>query len=130
MSDEPKNNSRTVRNSPAAGKRRHAPTVDSVTTINTDGSRNFLYPADVSGRFTSARRLSAYGLIAIYLLLPWIPVNGSPAVFLDVAERRFHFFGYTLAAQDTWLLFFGVSGLGFALFFLTALFGRLWCGWA
>jgi len=47
-----------------------------------------------------------------------------------VAERRFHFFGFTLAAQDVWLLFFGVSGLGFALFFLTALFGRLWCGWA
>jgi polyferredoxin len=69
-------------------------------------------------------------LIAFYLVLPWIPVNGSPAVFLDIAEGRFHFFGYTLAAQDAWLLFFGVTGLGFALFFLTALFGRLWCGWA
>ena len=89
-----------------------------------------MYPADVHGRFSTARRLSAYVLVAIYLLLPWIPVKGYPAVFLDLAERRFHFFGLTLAAQDAWLLFFGVSGLGFALFFLTALFGRLWCGWA
>ncbi|MES1195240.1 MAG: 4Fe-4S dicluster domain-containing protein, partial [Opitutus sp.] len=102
----------------------------SVTTINADGSRYFLYPADARGAFTHWRRISAYLLIAVYLLLPWIPVNGAPAVFLDLAERRFHFFGYTLAAQDAWLLFFGVSGLGFALFFLTALFGRLWCGWA
>ncbi len=109
---------------------RHVPAVDSVTTINADGSRYFLYPADVGGPFTRWRRVSAYLLIAVYLLLPWIPVNGAPAVFLDLAERRFHFFGYTLAAQDAWLLFFGVSGLGFALFFLTALFGRLWCGWA
>ncbi|SDR75538.1 cytochrome c oxidase accessory protein CcoG [Opitutus sp. GAS368] len=109
---------------------RHAPAVDSVTTINTDGSRYFLYPADVRGRFTHWRRLGAWLLIAVYLLLPWIPVNGAPAVFLDVAERRFHFFGWTLAAQDAWLLFFGVTGLGFGLFFLTALFGRLWCGWA
>jgi cytochrome c oxidase accessory protein FixG len=108
----------------------HRPVRDSVTTINTDGSRYFLYPADARGWFLSARRLSAYVLIAVYLLLPWVPVNGHPAVFLDVAERRFHFLGYTLAAQDSWLLFFGVSGLGFALFFLTALFGRLWCGWA
>ena len=115
---------------PRPSPARHAPAVDSVTTINTDGSRYFLYPADARGRFMHWRRISAYLLIAFYLLLPWIPVNGAPAVFLDIAERRFHFFGYTLAAQDAWLLFFGVTGLGFALFFLTALFGRLWCGWA
>jgi cytochrome c oxidase accessory protein FixG len=106
------------------------PVVDSVTTIASDGSRRDLHPADVHGRFTAARRWSGWALIAFYLVLPWIPVNGHPAVFLDIAERRFHFFGYTLAAQDAWLLFFGVTGLGFALFFLTALFGRLWCGWA
>ncbi len=110
--------------------RRHTPTRDSVTTIAADGSRPFLYPADVRGRLTARRSLSAWILIAVYLLLPWVPVGGHPAVFLDVAGRRFHFFGFTLAAQDTWLLFFGVSGLGFALFFVTALFGRVWCGWA
>jgi polyferredoxin len=31
-------------------------------------------------------------------------------VFLDVARRRFHLFGLTLAAQDLWLLFFLISG--------------------
>ena len=116
--------------SPPPRRLSHRPVLDSVTTINADGSRYGLFPADVHGRFSTARRLSAYVLIAVYLLLPWIPVNGYPAVFLDVAERRFHFFGFILAAQDVWLLFFGVSGLGFALFFITALFGRLWCGWA
>lgn len=116
--------------SPAPRRPVHRPVVDSVMTINADGSHRELHPADVHGRFTTARRFSGYALIAIYLLLPWIPVRGYPAVFLDVAQRRFHFFGFTLAAQDMWLLFFGVSGLGFALFFLTALFGRVWCGWA
>jgi polyferredoxin len=108
----------------------YRPSVDSVTTIAADGSRRDLHPADVHGRFTGARRWSGWALIAFYVILPWIPVDGYPAAFLDLAERRFHFFGYTLAAQDTWLLFFGVTGLGFGLFFLTALFGRLWCGWA
>ena len=106
------------------------PSLDSVSTIRDDGSRRYLFPADVSGRFTRARTWAALVLIAIYLLLPWIKVGGYPAVFLDVAERRFHFFGWTLAAQDLWLMFFLITGLGFSLFFITALLGRVWCGWA
>lgn len=106
------------------------PSLESVTTIRPDGSRPFLYPADSRGRFTTARRLSAWVLIVVYLSLPWIPIGGYPAVFLDVATRRFHLFGLTLAAQDVWLLFFLITGAGFSLFLLTALLGRVWCGWA
>ncbi len=106
------------------------PNRDSVTTIRSDGSRPFLHPADVRGRFALARRWSAFALIAFYLSLPWIKIGGYPAVFLDVAERRFHLFGLTLAVQDLWLMFFVITGLGFSLFFVTALLGRIWCGWA
>lgn len=106
------------------------PNRDSVTTIRVDGSRPYLHPADARGRFATARRTAALALIAFYLSLPWITVNGFPAVFLDIAERRFHLFGITLAFQDLWLLFFVITGLGFTLFFLTALLGRVWCGWA
>ncbi len=106
------------------------PNIDSVTTIREDGSRFFLHPADVKGFFTRHRRWSGLVLIGIYLSLPWIKIGGYPAVFLDIAGRRFHLFGQVLAFQDAWLLFFGITGLGFTLFFLTSLFGRLWCGWA
>lgn len=106
------------------------PNRDAVTTIRTDGSRPFLFPADVRGRFASFRSISAFGLIIFYFALPWIKINGHPAVFLDVANRRFHLFGFTLAAQDLWLMFFVITGLGFTLFFVTALLGRVWCGWA
>jgi cytochrome c oxidase accessory protein FixG len=112
------------------GPKRLAPSRDSVTTIRSDGSRPFLFPADPHGRFNLARRLSALGLVVFYLSLPWITVNGYPAVFLDVSALRFHLFGLTFAAQDIWLLFFVITGLGFSLFFITALFGRVWCGWA
>jgi cytochrome c oxidase accessory protein FixG len=101
------------------------------STINQqDGSRNFIHPSDVSGRFTRWRRIFALLLIGIYILLPWIPVGGYPAVFLDVLNQRFHLFGLTFAAQDMWMAFFFITGLGFSLFFVTALFGRIWCGWA
>ena len=115
---------------PSAQPTPPVPNRDTVTTIRADGSRLFLHPADTHGRFTTARRLSALALIGLYLALPWINVGGYPAVFLDVAERRFHFFGWILAAQDMWLLFFLLTGMGFTLFFITALLGRVWCGWA
>ena len=110
--------------------RNKKPSLDSVTSINEDGSRFIIHPADVTGKFTRWRRISALFLIGIYVLLPWIPINGYPAIFLDVLNRRFHLFGVTLAAQDMWLLFFFVSGLAFLLFYVTAFLGRVWCGWA
>ncbi len=106
------------------------PNRDVVTTINRDGSRHFLHPADVHGRFTRARKVVAAVILAAYVLLPWIKINGHPAVFLDVAERRFYLVGLTFAPQDLWLMFFLITGLGFTLFFVTALLGRIWCGWA
>jgi cytochrome c oxidase accessory protein FixG len=106
------------------------PDLVSVTTINKDGSRYFLQPSNVSGRFTRWRRTAGIILLAVYAVLPWIKINGFPAVFLDVATRRFHFFGLTLAAQDLWILFFLIVGMGFTLFVVTAILGRLWCGYA
>ena len=91
------------------------PNLVSVTTINQDGSRYFLHPTDVRGKWTTLRRLVALVLIIIYVVLPWIPVGGHPAVFLDVEYRTFHLFGFSLPPQDLWVLFFGITGLGFAL---------------
>jgi cytochrome c oxidase accessory protein FixG len=107
-----------------------APTLDAVTTIAEDGSRRFIHPANVNGSFTRWRSLVGVGLLAVYVALPWIPINGSPAVFMDVLQRQFHFFGLTFLVQDMWLGFFLLTGLGFGLFYLTALIGRVWCGWA
>ena len=107
----------------------NTPTLESLSSIHADGSKKSLHPADVRGSFTRWRRLAALLMLIVYVALPWIPVNGYPAVFLDVVERRFHFFGITFATQDLWIGFFVVTGLAFSLFYVTALFGRLWCGW-
>ncbi len=57
-------------------------------------------------------------------------IGGRPALFLDVEYRRFFLFGATFNAQDTWLLFFLLTGVGFSLVLVTTLLGRVWCGWA
>ena len=99
-------------------------------SLGTDGQRKRPYPADVKGRFVRARRLVYALLIAFWVALPWIPVNGHPAVFLDIEKRQFFLVGMTFNAQDVWLLFFALSGVGFGLVYATALLGRVWCGWA
>ncbi|WP_035606147.1 cytochrome c oxidase accessory protein CcoG [Haloferula sp. BvORR071] len=109
---------------------RKQPNLDSVTTINSDGSRYYIHTADVKGKWTRGRRVTAVLLIAVYVLLPWLQINGSPALFFDLENNHFHVFGLTLVPQDLWVMFFGITGLGFTLFFVTALLGRLWCGWA
>jgi len=106
------------------------PQRDRVTTIAPDGSRRFLQPADVKGQWVRARRAFGWLLISVFAALPWIEVNGNPAVFLDVEHRHFHLFGATLGLDDLWLLFFVISGLGFTVYAVTAMFGRIWCGWA
>lgn len=110
--------------------RKSLPILEGSTALRSDGKRTFVVPADVSGRFTTRKRVIFAILLAIYVVLPWIKINGRPAVFLDVTHRAFHLFGATFNAQDFWLSFFLLSGVGFLLIVVTALWGRVWCGYA
>jgi cytochrome c oxidase accessory protein FixG len=100
------------------------------SSLLADGRRNYVHPADVHGRFDRARMLGFALLLAFWAALPWIELGGHPAVFLDIEARKFFLFGHTFNAQDVWLVFFLLSGVGFALIVATALFGRVWCGYA
>jgi cytochrome c oxidase accessory protein FixG len=111
--------------------KRQLPVIDEpASSLRTDGRRNYVHPADVTGRFMTRRRVVFAILIAVYVALPFIQVGGRPAVFLDVEHRRFFLFGLSMNAQDFWLAFFVLSGVGFALFVVTTLYGRIWCGYA
>ncbi|TWT40769.1 cytochrome c oxidase accessory protein CcoG [Botrimarina hoheduenensis] len=100
-----------------------------LSTLDQDGRRRWLSPRLSTGRFWSRRRLVAYGLIALYTLLPFIRIGGRPAIQLDLFNGRFALFGLELRPTDLELL--AVFGLlvGLSIFFLTAIFGRVWCGW-
>lgn len=101
-----------------------------LATLNADGSRRWLKPRISPGRFLTARRAVAYGLIALFALLPYLTINGKPAILLDVLHRRFTFFGRTFLATDTALLAVLMLIIFLTVFLVTALFGRIWCGWA
>ena len=106
------------------------PDVDTLFSVNADGSRNPIHPADVRGRFQRRKNALWCVLIALYIALPWIEIGGHPALLIDFQSRHFHLLGSTFNAQDFWLAFFFVTGLGFLLFVVASLFGRMWCGYA
>lgn len=108
----------------------HLDVVEHASPLRADGRRNHVHPADVSGRFVRARYAVFALLIVIWVSLPWIRVGGHPAMHLDVAARHFYLFGAMFNAQDFWLVFFLLSGIGLALITVTTLLGRVWCGWA
>ena len=101
-----------------------------LSTLNADGSRRWLRPRLSRGRFLRWRRVVAYALIAIFTLIPHLRMNGKPLVLLDIIRREFTFFGKTFLPTDTLLLALLLLIVFFSIFLVTALAGRVWCGWA
>jgi cytochrome c oxidase accessory protein FixG len=101
-----------------------------LSTLNADGSRRWLRPWVSPGRFLRRRRIAAWGLIALFTLLPHIEIGGRPAVLLDIAQREFTLAGRTFYPTDTLALALLVVSIFIAVFLMTALLGRIWCGWA
>lgn len=103
---------------------------DSISTINKEGKRQWIYPKKPKGKLYNARTLVTIVLLVIMFVQPFIKINGHPFMLLNVLERKFIIFGIAFWPQDFFL--FVLAMLTFAVFIIlfTALFGRLWCGWA
>lgn len=99
-------------------------------TLNDDGERNWIRPRLSKGRFLNRRRALGYSLMALFLLLPHLSVAGKPAMLLDLPARRFTLLGLTFAPTETPILMLFLLMVFVSVFLLTALFGRVWCGWA
>ncbi len=98
--------------------------------IDEFGARARIIPAEVRGPLRRWRTIVHALLLTILVVLPWLKINGMQAVLLDIPSRRFEIFGILFLAHDAPLLFFLLMGLILSLVIATALFGRIWCGWA
>ncbi len=98
-------------------------------------SREPIYPKLVHGKFRRIKWAVMVVALGIYYGLPWLRWNRGPAlpdqaVLLDFANQRLYFFSLEIWAQE----FYFITGLlilsALALFLVTALAGRVWCGYA
>jgi cytochrome c oxidase accessory protein FixG len=101
-----------------------------LSTLEKDGSRRWLYPKLSVGKLWYRRRLVAYFLIAVFTLVPFVKIGGKPLLLLDLPARKFTIVGYTFLPTDTVMLALLLVSVLLSIFLVTALFGRVWCGWA
>jgi len=88
-----------------------------------------VYPREVHGLFATLRLSGVFGLLGIYYLTPWFTWDDRQAVLFDLPARQFHIFGLTFFPQDFFYLALLMIIAALTLFFITALAGRLWCGY-
>jgi cytochrome c oxidase accessory protein FixG len=91
--------------------------------------REKIYQRHLSGFFQNIRIFSIWVTLGVYFLGPWLTWDGRQGVLFDLPERKFYIFWFTFWPQDflylAWLLIIAAFGL----FFVTALAGRIWCGY-
>jgi cytochrome c oxidase accessory protein FixG len=98
-------------------------------TLNNDGTRRWVRPRLSKGRFQRRRLVTAWTLMVLFAALPFVRVNGKPALLLDVQHGRFFLFGRTFLPTDGVLLMLLMLTILIVVIFGTALAGRVWCGW-
>ncbi len=91
--------------------------------------REKIFTRHIFGRFQKLRLFTGWPFLLGYFCGPWLTWDGRQAILFDLPARQFHLFGLTLWPQDLWLLGWLLMIAAFALFTVTTLVGRLWCGY-
>ncbi|MBX2808635.1 MAG: cytochrome c oxidase accessory protein CcoG [Cellvibrionaceae bacterium] len=106
---------------PAAGDK-------TIRYVNLYASEDKIYTRKITGFYQSIRRYTGLPLLLGFLLLPWFVIDGRPAVYFDLPARQFYVFWVTFGPQEGLLLAWLLIIAAFGLFAVTALLGRVWCG--
>lgn len=103
---------------------------DTIGTIDSQSAkRNVIHPKKPKGKFYNYRTWLSWVLLAIFVILPFIKVNGNQFLLFNVVERQFNIFGFPFFPQDfhIFAIAIGISVVSIILF--TVIFGRIFCGW-
>ncbi len=94
-----------------------------------------IYPRRVWGRYRKLKWVAMMVLLGIYYLTPWIRWNRGEyapgqAILIDLTHTRAYFFGLEIWPQEVYYITGILILAAIGLFFITSLFGRVWCGYA
>lgn len=103
---------------------------DTITTVEEDGSRKWIFAKKPKGFYYSLRSFLSWFYLLVFFGLPWLKYEGESLFMLNVIKRKFIIFGLHFGVQD--LIVFGIAMLTMVVFIVlfTVVFGRLFCGWA
>ena len=101
--------------------------------VNIDGlyeKRRKVYARSVRGLFNNWRWILVFLTQALYYGLCWLDWGGRQAVLFHLVERKFYIFGMVFWPQDAIYLAVLLVISAYVLFLVTAVGGRLFCGYA
>ena len=92
-----------------------------------------VYPQRVGGRFRQVKWIVLIVLLGIYYLAPWLRWDRGPgapnqAILVDMPGRRAYFLWIEIWPQEVYYLAGLLILAAITLFFVTAVAGRVWCG--
>jgi cytochrome c oxidase accessory protein FixG len=105
-------------------------TTPEVAVVKMYAAREEIYAREVKGRYASLRWICVWLTQIVFYGLPWITWNGRQAVLFDLLARKFYIFGIVLWPQDFIYLAALLIISAYLLFLVTAIAGRVWCGFA
>ncbi len=102
---------------------------DSISTVNEDGSRKWVYAKKPKGKWFNRRQIVSYSLLFLLFAAPHIYIGGHQSILLNIIERKFVILGKVFWPQDFFLFALAIIvGVVFIITF-TIIYGRLFCGW-
>lgn len=108
---------------------RHSQQGDVSKTVELYESRKKIYVKQITGLFQRIRKVSLWLLMIAYFSICWISIDGQQLLHFDLPARKFHIYGMTFWPQEFVLLSILLIICAYGLFFVTTLFGRVWCGY-
>lgn len=101
-----------------------------IAIITDDSKRKNIYPRKPKGRFYNARTVFSLFLLAFLFGMPLLKLNGHPFMLINIIERKFILFGAAFGTHDFFILALGFIAFVVSIILFTAVFGRVFCGWA
>ena len=125
MSVKPEESQSVVSTSEDAASKDQA---QEIRYINLYEAEEKIYIRRITGFYQRLRRYISAPLMLGFLLMPWLVIDGRPAMLFDLPSRQFNILWVTFSPQDgvylAWLLIISA----FLLFTVTVMVGRVWCG--
>lgn len=107
---------------------------DNIDNVELFVRQKKVYPRRVWGKYRKLKWVAMVVLLGIYYLSPWLRWNRGEhapdqAILIDMVHSRAYFFGIEIWPQEVYYLTGILILAAVSLFFVTALFGRVWCGY-
>ncbi len=103
---------------------------DRMPSVNEKGKRNWIYAWQPKGKWYKIRTYLSVFYVVLFFSLPFITINGNPAMMFNLVEGKFSIFGMLFWPQDFFIFGIAMVTMVVFIYLFTMIYGRIFCGWA